>query len=500
MVAQHKKQSTHLKFDPCKSHFYPAMPPVVKQTTGRQKHHLTHPFQRGELCRKRRRKLGASMQVQVGIKPQDDTNCGWTETLSDRNNVRSLDGRVRADWVIIGAGFTGLSFAHRLAELNPQLEIVVVDALRAGEGASSRNSGFLVDVSQFWGKARTKEEEVERVQQSFEINQIGINYLDSLRQRYEIECDWAPVGKFHATAELARIESIIEFAKALRAAGVPCDDFDHNMLCKRLGTSYYVHGIQTRNTVMIQPAALVRGLIDNLPENVTLLENSPVNAYELGEPAHFKCSNGEIVADNAVFATNAFLPQCGVLKNRLVPIALTVGMTRVLTQAERDELGNPEQWGVLSGHQHGATVRYTADHRIMVRNTAEYWPKMHMDDTALRKRCDHHKQVLRSRFPMLPDLEFEYAWAGLACTSNNITSVYDTLAPNVHVLGCYNTSGIARGAAFGKALAEQVSGISGALQHNVSNFDDPVWMPGGAMRALQALGQAWQARNVGKDL
>ena len=47
-----------------------------------------------------------------------------------------------ADHVIVGAGFTGLAAARRLAELQPQARIIVIEATEVGEGSSGRNSGF----------------------------------------------------------------------------------------------------------------------------------------------------------------------------------------------------------------------------------------------------------------------------------------------------------------------------------------------------------------------
>jgi glycine/D-amino acid oxidase-like deaminating enzyme len=55
-----------------------------------------------------------------------------------------LRGTQQADWLVIGGGFTGLSAAHTLAELHPQSRIVLVDRQRAAQGASARNSGFVV--------------------------------------------------------------------------------------------------------------------------------------------------------------------------------------------------------------------------------------------------------------------------------------------------------------------------------------------------------------------
>ena len=60
--------------------------------------------------------------------------------------VRALDADVTADWLIIGAGFAGLSAARRLAQLRPGERIVVLDARELAQGPAGRNSGFMIDV------------------------------------------------------------------------------------------------------------------------------------------------------------------------------------------------------------------------------------------------------------------------------------------------------------------------------------------------------------------
>ena len=85
--------------------------------------------------------------------PLNDNTCGWIQTLEPRTKpIKELEGDLNTDFLIVGAGFTGLALAHRLAELQPHSMIVLLDAQIAGEGAASRNSGFLVDSSQAAGK------------------------------------------------------------------------------------------------------------------------------------------------------------------------------------------------------------------------------------------------------------------------------------------------------------------------------------------------------------
>ena len=77
----------------------------------------------------------------------NDNRCAWINDLNIRNNIKTLDSNKDCEWLIIGAGYTGLSAARKLGQLHPNQKIILVDAQLAGEGASGRNSGYLVDTT-----------------------------------------------------------------------------------------------------------------------------------------------------------------------------------------------------------------------------------------------------------------------------------------------------------------------------------------------------------------
>ena len=87
----------------------------------------------------------------------NDDSCGWIKDLNKRANIQSLRGNEDCDWLVVGAGYTGLSAAKKLSELNPTKKIIIVDSQIAGEGASSRNSGYLVDTTLNDGFTSNKE-------------------------------------------------------------------------------------------------------------------------------------------------------------------------------------------------------------------------------------------------------------------------------------------------------------------------------------------------------
>ncbi|MEM7270735.1 MAG: FAD-dependent oxidoreductase, partial [Pseudomonadota bacterium] len=78
--------------------------------------------------------------------PIDTGPAGWNEILPAAPPPNQLAGDETADWLVIGAGFAGLAAARRLAQNNPGDRVVVLDAVRIGEGPVGRNSGFMIDL------------------------------------------------------------------------------------------------------------------------------------------------------------------------------------------------------------------------------------------------------------------------------------------------------------------------------------------------------------------
>ena len=88
---------------------------------------------------------------------ENDQGCAWINQLSKRQNIQTVLKNEDCDWLIVGAGYTGLSAARKLSQLHPEKKIILVDAQLAGEGASGRNSGYLVDTTLNDGFTSNKE-------------------------------------------------------------------------------------------------------------------------------------------------------------------------------------------------------------------------------------------------------------------------------------------------------------------------------------------------------
>ncbi len=400
---------------------------------------------------------------------------GWAELLTDRQASPPLTGEHRAAWTVIGAGVTGLASARRLAELHPDREILLLEARLLGQGATGRSSGFAVAVSHFAGGLKAgRMTEYRRINR---INQAGLDLLRAQAAPFAADCQWREDGFFHAAADRAAIRECGHFLRYLEAMEVAHTPLDAEGLSARLGTGLYRTGVHVHAGALVQPAALVRGLADTLPANVRLCETSPVLEIEKGAQLTLTLPKGEVRTDNLVVAANYEAPKLGFLRRRLVGSTLSGSFTRTLGDDELACLGSETEWGVLSLHSGGATVRLTADRRMCLRNAAEYHGGALLSEGQLSRRQAIHRAGFEKRFPGLAHVPFEYAWSGVEGISRNSTNFFGRQADNIWLAGGYNGSGLSRGTAFGTALAEYAGGGHSALIDDCLAAAPGAWIP-----------------------
>ncbi len=400
---------------------------------------------------------------------------GWLELLPGRQAHSPLSGAHRVPWVVVGAGLTGLACARRLGELHPDEEILLLEARIVGQGASGRNSGFAVASSQFPGGFVASQ--VENYCRVNRINRTGLDLLSTQVSENAIDCQWCEEGIYHTAADRLAITEYKHFLRYLETLEINHTPLDKAALYDRLGTDLYQAGVHVTDGVLLQPAALVRGLADTLPANVRLHEQSPAVKIEDGKPLTLQLANGEVKADKLILAMNYESSTLGFLRPYLIGSTLSGSFTRVLNKKELASLGSQKEWGVLSLHSGGATLRLTRDHRLCIRNTAEYHGSKLLSDKLLAHRQVIHRAAFDKRFPQLAQVPFEYSWSGVEGISRNGTNFFGRQDDNIYLAGGYNGSGISRGTAFGTAIADYASGQTSQTISDCLASAPGAWIP-----------------------
>jgi glycine/D-amino acid oxidase-like deaminating enzyme len=407
--------------------------------------------------------------------------CGWTEQTGQWKQYPTLYSKLThdqlADWVVIGAGFTGIAAARRIAELDPGKRVILIDGKQPGQGASARNSGFVVACeSPGHAQIHTKAGR-DSYMARHTIDSAGVAEVKRLVNVHKITCDWSRTGSIHAAADPKNFDAINKHQQCFSDMGIESSLLNQQQLKSRLGTDHYGLGVYCEGGALLQPAALVKGLLESLPEQIEIYAESPVIGIEPGRDSTvtIKLEAGEIKAKRVIVGVNAFLPRLGLAQNRVFPLALTASLTRCLNDDELKEMQGVEPWGVLSPQALGATLRFTPDKRLLIRNTAEYLPGI--DANQLQKRQQLHQFGLQKRFPWLGADAIETTWSGQICVSRNSRPVFGELEKNVFASGCYNASGIAKGNIMGKLIAEHALGHTSELVGVARSLSTPAWIP-----------------------
>jgi glycine/D-amino acid oxidase-like deaminating enzyme len=405
----------------------------------------------------------------------DNETRGWVDLIPPRQSRPKLISDLESKWLVIGAGFTGLSCARRLAEINPKDKIILLDARGLGQNASGRNSGYAVAHSHFSGAY--KESQLEKYQRVDRINQVGLNSLRSLVKDNSISCDWIESGIYHTAADEDSVIECDHFINYLKKREIKHIPLSKEEIHLQLGTGWYKKGVKVENGALMQPAKLVFGLAENLPSNVELYENTPVLKMDLGKTNKIITPDATITAEKVIMACNYESFEGAHPKQRAVGVTLSGSITRVLEKNEIKMLGNHSSWGILSLHSGGATIRLTDDGRIAIRNTAEYNNHHLLTDQQLIKRQQIHRQAFDNRFPQLSHVPFEFLYSGVEGVSANKTNIFEKFSDSLYYAGCFNGSGITKGTAFGIGIAEYACGHESSIVKDCLAIEKAKWLP-----------------------
>ncbi|ENN84730.1 oxidoreductase, NAD-binding protein site [Rhizobium freirei PRF 81] len=387
----------------------------------------------------------------------------WNAILPVRAAFPPLDGDISVDVAVVGAGFAGLSAARRLCQLDPLLRVAVFEAGGLAEGASGRNSGFMIDLphdlqsEDYAGKGVASDREMTA------LNRSAIAFARDAVEDYAIDpAFFDPVGKINGAATNTGRKLNVSYAEHLTALGEANEMLDEKSMHDVTGSRHYTSGLYTPGTVMLQPAGYIRSLATGLArDGIQIYENTPVTKLDRADADWLLATpKGRVSAANVILANNGHLESFGFARRRLMHVFLYASMTVELAKDVLARLGGQPRWGITPSDPMGTTMRRidTAQggNRIVTRTCATYLPDMVASEAAVRRAARVHRAKFADRFPTIADVPMEYSWAGHLCLTWNGVAVMRELETGLFSACADNGLGTVRSTLTGIGAADLV--------------------------------------------
>ncbi|WP_254690614.1 NAD(P)/FAD-dependent oxidoreductase [Shinella daejeonensis] len=429
----------------------------------------------------------------------------WSAILPDQPPPVRLEENITVDVAIVGGGFAGLSAARRLHEIDPAIRVAVLEAGRLAEGASGRNSGFMIDLPHDLSSEDYAGKGLAADRKTIALNRQAIAFARAAVEEYGIDPAWFdPAGKINGAASAAAHALNRSYAIHLEQLGEANEMLDERAMLEVTGSRYYRSGLYTPGAVMLQPAGYIRGVGAGLRRaGVHIFENTAVTQIAgAGRDWRLTTQHGHVTAAKVILANNGHLESFGFKRGRLMHIFLYASMTVDLDRNALAKLGGRPRWGITPSDPMGTTMRRIdaaqGGNRIITRSCASYLPEMNPSEATVASMARIHRKKFADRFPSIADTPTEYSWVGHLCLSRNGVAVMRELEPGLFSACCDNGLGTVRSTLTGIGAADLLTGNLSEISAHFLAEDEPARLPSPPFAEIGATAylkwREWRAR------
>jgi glycine/D-amino acid oxidase-like deaminating enzyme len=382
----------------------------------------------------------------------------WVEAPEDLQPALADD--LRADVVVVGGGYTGLSTALSLRAQGA--DVALLEQSFAGSGASGRNAGHLTPtigkdiptLLKLFGK--------ERARRLVQFADAAVDYTEEMIRKHGIDCEYRASGNILAGVHANQETRLRRAAEAARGLGAHVRFLAPGEMRERGLPPAFRFGVLEERGGTLQAGRYVMGLRRAaLAAGVRLFEGTALLALEDGRRVSARTQRGAVEADFAVLATNAYTKTTGRRRRTVAPLRVSLFESEPLDPARLDALGWRGREGVYTAHQALESYRLTAQNTIVggskvVRYAWGSELPAGYDPGAFAAI----EGAFRERFPTLRDVPVARYWGGWIGLTLDFLPVLGVEGTHRNVL-CgigYAGHGVAQATLMGAMLAERIQG------------------------------------------
>ncbi len=396
-----------------------------------------------------------------------------------------LEGSTDTQILVIGAGFSGLHTALRLALAGKK--VLLLEASRVAWAASGRNGGQALPGWSCDMPPLEKALGTERARQLWDSMVWAAEEMRDLPQRHGFDIDYR-TGAIYTAVLPRRVrllqENLEEAAEKYgyqQLSFIPKQD-----LPQWIASPRYLGALHDAGAAHLNPLKLAQGLADAIEKaGGRIFEQSKVLDYRETDAGFVaRTEHGEVRGDVLVLACNAYIDRLDrTLSKRLLP----VGSYQVATAALDPELARslfPRGTCAIDNQFVPDYFRVTPDNRLLFGGGCTYLGGIPADVPAATR------PYLERVFPQLRGVQIDYGWGGhIDCTMHRTPDV--GRQGNKYWLQGFSGHGILPTLAAARAVSDAILGDEHllGLYQQLSNPR----FPGGDLLAapIEAVGKAW---------
>lgn len=362
----------------------------------------------------------------------------------------ALRGAVSADVCVIGAGYTGLNAARRLAQSGRH--VVVLEAHRVGWGASGRNGGQLGSGQRIDQPDLEAQLGVQHAHDLWDIAQNAKAFVKDVIVQNKIDCDLKP-GIAHVNHRACYDDE----AKALVDHMGQHYDYPLTYMppsaCRALVNSpSYSGGVMDEDAAHLHPLKYALGLA-KLAEDAgaTIYENCAVTGVDTDKRL-VKTAQGQVIAKEIVLAGNGYVEGLvRAVEAHVMPINNFIIATEPLDEDARRNIISRDI-AVADSKFVVNYYRFSADGRLLFGGRESYGYKFPGDIAGFVSGA------MTQIFPQTKGLGIDFAWGGtLAITMSRLPYLRE-VHDGVWNASGYSGHGVAMASFAGHLMAQAILG------------------------------------------
>ena len=291
----------------------------------------------------------------------------WADTRIPDLETPELAGSHKADVLVVGGGFTGLSCALHLAEQGAT--VYLLETKNFGFGGSGRNAGLIN--AGVWQTPEYVEQQLgKKVGERFNLAlRDSPELVFKLIEKYQIDCDAERTGTINIAHKASALNYLENRFQQLQDRGSGVKFLNAAQAESFSGSPLYCHGgILDPNAGTMQPLNYARGLARAaIEQDAKLFQQVPLRSLErVGSQWQAKTSDAIVTAHNVIIATNAYSDEdCAEVKQSTVPMFIFHCATQPL-DAEISAGIIPQRHGIWDTRLLLTSSRIDASNRLLM--------------------------------------------------------------------------------------------------------------------------------------